>query len=80
MTSTKGPAGALLVVSVTPSRRDLPSHVEIEPGESGLDDPSYAKCEDVMSISERRLVNRLGVASSKPLFEIGRVLRYLFEL
>jgi mRNA interferase MazF len=76
----EGPAGVLLVVPVTSSRRGLPSHVEIEAGESGLDDPSYAKCEDVKSISERRLISRLGVASSKPLFEIGRVLRNLFEL
>jgi hypothetical protein len=34
----------------------------------------------VKSISERRLVTRLGVVSPEPLFEIGRVLRYLFEL
>jgi mRNA interferase MazF len=76
----EGPAGILLVVPVTTSRRELPSHVELEPGESGLDHPSYAKCEDVKSISERRLVTRLGVVASEPLFEIGRVLRYLFEL
>jgi mRNA interferase MazF len=76
----EGPAGVLLVVPVTSTRRDLPSHVEIQPGESGLDRPSYAKCEDVKSISEGRLIDRLGVASPEPLFEIGRVLRYLFEL
>jgi len=75
-----GPAGVLLVVPVTSTRRDLPSHVEIEPEESALHHPSYAKCEDVKSISERRLVDRLGVVSPEPLFEIGRVLRYLFEL
>ncbi len=76
----EGPAGVLLVVPITSTRRDLPSHVEIEAGESGLDHPSYAKCEDVKSISQRRLVGRLGVASPEPLFEIGRVLRYLLEL
>ena len=76
----EGPAGLLLVVPVTSTRRDLPSHVEIEPEKSALDHPSYAKCEDVKSISERRLVDRLGVVGPEPLFEIGRVLRYLFEL
>lgn len=75
-----GPAGVLLVVPVTSSRRGLPSHVEIEALESGLDHTSYAKCEDVKSISDRRLVNRLGVAGTGPLFEIERVLRYLLEL
>lgn len=76
----EGPAGGILAVPVTSTRRDLPSHIEIEPGESGLDHPSYAKCEDVKSVSERRLVERLGVVGPEPLFAIGRVLRYLLEL
>ena len=76
----EGPAGVVLVVPVTSTRRDLPSHIEIEPGESGLDHPSYAKCEDVKSVSERRLIDRLGVVGPEALFDIGRVLRYLFEL
>jgi mRNA interferase MazF len=76
----EGPAGVLLVVPITSTRRDLPSHVVIEPGESGLDRPSYAKCEDVKSVSERRLISRLGVIAPEPLFEIARVLRYLLEL
>lgn len=76
----EGPAGVVLVVPVTSARRDLPSHIEIEPGESGLDHPSYAKCEDVKSVSEQRLIDRLGVVGPEPLFDIGRVLRYLLEL
>jgi mRNA interferase MazF len=76
----EGPAGVILVVPVTSARRDLPSHIEIEPGESGLDHSSYAKCEDVKSVSERRLIDRLGVVGPAPLFDIGRVLRYLLEL
>lgn len=76
----EGLAGVILVVPVTSARRDLPSHVEIEPGESGLDHSSYAKCEDVKSVSERRLIDRLGIVGPEPLFEIGRVLRYLLEL
>lgn len=76
----EGPSGVVLVVPLTSTRRQLPSHVEIEPGESGLSDSSYAKCEDVKSVSERRLVGRLGVAGPEPMFEIGQVLRYLLEL
>lgn len=76
----EGPSGVVLVVPLTSARRGLPSHVEIEPGASGLDHPSYAKCEDMKSISDRQLVNRLGVAGPEPMFEIARVLRYLFEL
>ena len=76
----EGPAGVIVVIPVTSARRDLPSHIEIESGASGLDHPSYAKCEDVKSISERRLVDRLGVVGPEPHFAIGRVLRYVLEL
>lgn len=76
----EGPAGVVLVVPLTSTGRDLPSHVEIDAASSGLDDPSYAKCEDVKSISSRRLVSRLGTVGPEPMFRIGRVLRYLLEL
>jgi mRNA interferase MazF len=76
----EGPSGVVLVLSLTSTRRQLPSHVEIEPGASGLDHASYAKCEDVKSISERRFVDRLGAAGPEPMFEMARVLRYLLEL
>jgi mRNA interferase MazF len=76
----EGRSGVVLVVPVTSAHRDLPSHVEIEVGESGLDHPSYAKCEDVKSVSDRRLMNRLGATGPNAMFEIGRLLRYLFDL
>lgn len=76
----EGPAGVILVVPVTSSNRNLPSHIEVDPTESGLDYLSYVKCEDLKSVSERRLVARLGAVGPEPLAEIGRVLRYLLEL
>jgi mRNA interferase MazF len=75
-----GPAGVVIVVPITTARRGLPSHVEIEPGESGLDDVSYAKCEDVKSIPERRLVARLGGVDPTVLFNVGRALTFLLDL
>ena len=72
-------AGVVIVVPLTTTCRDLPSHVEIDRGESGLDDVSYAKCEDVKSISEQRLAGRLGVASDAALFQIARALRFLLD-
>jgi mRNA interferase MazF len=73
-------AGVLIVVPTTTTRRGLPSHVEIEPGNSGLDDLSYAKCEDVKSISERRLIARLGSVTDVVAFDIGRALRFLLDI
>lgn len=72
-------AGVVIVVPCTTARRDLPSHIEIEPGASGLDETSYAKCEDVKSISEQRLVARLGAAGDEVLFSIARTLRFLLD-
>jgi len=76
----EGRSGVLMVVPLTTTRRGLPSHIEIEPGVSGLESISFAKCEDLKSISVERLVRREGAAESEVLFEIGRVLRFLLEL
>ena len=74
-----GPAGVVIVVPLTTTYRDLPSHVEID-SDSGLDEPSYAKCEDVKSISEQRLITRLGRANAQAMFQTARSLRFLLDL
>jgi len=73
-------AGVVVVVPLTRTRRDLPSHVEIAPGDSGLAQASYAKSEDIKSISTERLVRRLGRAQSASLDQIGHALALLLEL
>ena len=75
-----GPAGVVMVVPVTSARRGLPSHTEIDQPDSGLDQISYAKCEDLKSISDRRLRHRLGVVEAGVMVEIERVFRYLLDL
>jgi mRNA interferase MazF len=69
-----------MVVPLTTSRRGLPSHIEIEPGASGLDSVSYAKCEGLKPVSVERLVQREGAIEPRSLFEIGRSLAFLLEL
>lgn len=68
------------MVPVTTAHRGLPLHVEVEPDGSGLDEVSYAKCEDVKSVSVERLAHRFGVVSPEVLDRIQHILRYLFEL
>ncbi len=75
-----GPGGVVVVVPTTTSRRDLPLHVEIEPGESSLDEVSYAKCEDVKSVAIERMVRRFGTASSETVHRIGQTLRHVLDL
>jgi mRNA interferase MazF len=76
----ESPAGVVVVVPLTTAYRGLPSHVEIDVEASGLDEVSYAKCEDVKSVSEQRLVGRLGSAGEQAMFEAARALRFLLDL
>jgi mRNA interferase MazF len=73
-------AGVVIVVPTTTTHRGLPSHIEIEPDGSGLDEISYAKCEEVKSISEQRLIARLGAVTDAVTFGIGRALRFLLDI
>lgn len=75
----ESPAGVVIVVPCTTTHRGLPSHVELDPGTSGLDSVSYAKCEDVKSVSDRRLIARLGVTNDETSFAISRALRFLLD-
>lgn len=70
----------MIVVPTTTAARGLPSHIEIDPRDSGLDETSYAKCEDIKSISEQCLITRLGAVREEPMFLIARALRYLMDL
>jgi mRNA interferase MazF len=72
-------SGVVIVVPCTTTPRGLPSHIELDPASSGLDDVTYAKCEDVKSISDERLVTRLGDAPVDALFDITRALRFLLD-
>jgi len=73
-------AGVVIVVPTTRTPRGLPSHIEIDPASSGLDEVSYAKCEDIKSISDRRLITPLGTVSGVVMFDIARALRFLLNI
>jgi len=50
-----------VVVAVSTKGRNVPFHVRLEPSaENGLTAPSFAKCEQVLTISKQRLTERLG--------------------
>lgn len=73
-------AGLVVVIPLTRTQRGLPSHVEIGPEGSGLAETSYAKTENVKSVSINRLTRRLGQAPTASLDQIGRALVLLLEL
>ncbi|MQA86456.1 MAG: type II toxin-antitoxin system PemK/MazF family toxin [Streptosporangiales bacterium] len=69
-----------VVVPVTTRKRNWSMHVELEPGESGLRDVSWAKVEDIKSVSTLRLVHQLGVVDPLVLDRIGAIARVLLDL
>jgi len=75
-----GRAGLAVVVPTTSRARGIPLHVEITPPEGGLTVTSYAKTEDVRSLTQERFIRRLGSISSVTLAEIEDRLRLLLGL
>jgi len=73
-------AGVVLVVPVTRTRRGVPSHIEIEPGPSGLRDVSYAKVDELRPVSVERLENRCGAVTPAALERIATAARLLLGL
>ena len=56
------------------------SHVQIEPGESGLDHLSYARCDQIRVLSVERIVARRGFAALDEVHSINQALRFILDL
>ena len=75
-----GPLGLAIVVPLTSVEKGFPSHVEVMPPEGGLTLQSYIKCEDVRSISQKRLIKRVGIVSPSTMRKVTYRLRLLLHL
>ena len=73
-------APVVVVVPLTRTRRDSPTHVEVEPGASGLAATSYIKCEDLRAISVERLERLFGAVEDVTLLRVELVTRRLLGL
>lgn len=73
-------AELVVVVPLTTRDRRIPWHVPLRPPEGGLREPSWAKVEDIRSISSGRLVERWGIGRAATLKLIGERLRLLLDL
>jgi mRNA interferase MazF len=70
----------IAVVPLTRTYRQRSTHVEIEPGKSGLASTSYAKCEDIRAISPARLRHKFGEVDAMVMVRIDTLLRRLLAL
>jgi mRNA interferase MazF len=71
--------GLVIVLPLTSKRKGFPSHVQIEPHDSGLKLTSFAKCEDIRSISTERLVCRMGKVDFSKLMQIEGKLKIILD-
>ena len=68
------------VIPLTRARLESPTHVQVEPGDSGLRETSYITCEDVRAISPLRLGRRFGRAGDDVVLRVEVILRRLLGL
>jgi mRNA interferase MazF len=73
-------ADIIIVIPITSKNKGIPSHVEINPPEGGLQLCSFIKCEDIRSISTDRLVRVIGTVNIQTLDRVGQRLRLLLNL
>lgn len=75
-----GPGELVAVVPIGSKAYGLRSHVELEPGVSGLDHVSYARCDQLRTVSTRRLLDRRGAASEDEISRVDQTLRFVLDL
>jgi mRNA interferase MazF len=75
-----GPAGLVILIPLTTRERGIPFHVRLEAADSGLSQISFAKCEDVRSVSRERLLRRVGQVSGDTMALVEDRLRILLGL
>jgi mRNA interferase MazF len=70
----------VIVIPITSKAKGIRTHVQMQPPEGGLTTISYAKCEDIRSISKDRLSRRMGAVTPATMASIELVLRALLVL
>jgi mRNA interferase MazF len=74
------PGELVVVVPITSTDYGLRSHVEIAMGLSGLEHPSYARCDHIRVVSTTRIRLRRGDVAPNELGAIDRALRFILDL
>ena len=75
-----GPAGLAIVLPMTTTLRNIPSHVPVAPPEGGLKSRSAILCDAVRSVAIERLVVRWGAVERQTMAAVEDCLRILLRL
>lgn len=76
----KSAAELCIILPLTSTLRNIPSHIPVIPPEGGLKNKSAILCEMVRSISKDRLIEKWGNISEKTMVIVEDVLRMLMGL
>ncbi len=75
-----GPGGVVTVVPVGAALYGLRSHVELSIGRSGLDRVSYARCDQLRTVSTERLRRRRGAVAGDEISSVDQAIRFVLDL
>ena len=76
----RSPAGLVVVLPIISTLRNIPWHIPISPPEGGLTLKSAILCEAIRSISQDKLLRRLGAVSPTTLQAVQARVRVLLDL
>ncbi len=70
-----------IVAAVSRTGRPVPFHVRVDPdGMNGLKEVSYVKCEQILTVSRERLIERIGRLSDSHMEAVDDGLRSVLAL
>ncbi|HEY3414604.1 MAG TPA: type II toxin-antitoxin system PemK/MazF family toxin [Armatimonadota bacterium] len=70
-----------IVVTISRSGRDVPSHVPIDPAPgNGLRERSYAKCEQILTVNKDRLAGRIGHVTEETMAKVSDALKRMLAI
>jgi mRNA interferase MazF len=75
-----GSGGLVIVVPVGSTRYGLRSHVELSVGSSGLGRVSYARCDQLRTVSTERIRRRRGALGSDEISRVDQAIRFALDL
>lgn len=75
----EGPAELVVVLPLTTRDKKIPVHEKIIPPEGGLADISYIKCQDIRSVSKKRLSARIGEVEERTMLAVQEKIKILLS-
>jgi mRNA interferase MazF len=75
----RAPGNLVTVLPLTSKPRGLPSRIRVVPPEGGLSRESWVSCEQVRTVSTRRLQGRVGALRPATMAKIEEAVRLLLD-